>query len=61
MITPSIICAALIGLAQPVFSYPMVLSTAETSLTERAIEKRAPQGPKIGGADFPGMIIQKFV
>jgi hypothetical protein len=55
MLAPSIICAALLGLAQHAFSHPVVLSAAENSLTERAIEKRAPQGPKIGGADFPGM------
>jgi hypothetical protein len=58
MLTPSVICVALLGLAQQASSHPVVLSTAETSLIERAIEKRAPQGPKIGGADFPGMAIK---
>lgn len=61
MFTPSILCAALLGLAQPAFSRPVVESIAESYLTttKSSIEKRAPQGPKIGGADFPGTTVEK--
>jgi hypothetical protein len=42
MHTPAFVCAALLGLAQHVVSHPTV-------------KQRAPKGPKIGGANFPGM------
>ena len=53
---PSIICAALLGLATPALSRPVVPSTAGTYAARRTINKLAPQGPKIGGANFPGKI-----
>jgi uncharacterized membrane protein YraQ (UPF0718 family) len=52
----ALICAALLGLATPALSRPVVPSTAGIAAAERFIEKRAPQGPKIGGANFPGEI-----
>jgi hypothetical protein len=56
---PSIICATLLGLAAPALSRPVVPSTAGTYAARRTINKRAPQGPKIGGANFPGNIVRK--
>jgi len=51
---PTIICAALLSFATPALSRPVLPSTGDAFLTKRFIEKRAPQGPKIGGANFPG-------
>jgi len=53
---PSIICATLLGLASPVLSRPVVPSTNGAYSVRRSLNKRAPQGPKIGGANFPGKV-----
>jgi hypothetical protein len=62
MLKPSIVCAALLGLAQPVFSHPVASPTYATSSTDLSgVVKRAPQGPKLGGANFPGIATRKSV
>lgn len=53
MLTLKFVHAALIALAQPAFSRPVSRPTNEASLNLRSIEKRAPEGPKMGGANFP--------
>ena len=51
---PSIICVALLSFASPTLSRPVVPSTAGKDAARRTLNKRAPQGPKIGNANFPG-------
>ncbi|KAM0719181.1 hypothetical protein Q7P37_005086 [Cladosporium fusiforme] len=53
MLTLPVVCAALFGFTQNALSRPMTRSIEKISLTSRSIEKRAPSGPQIGGANFP--------
>lgn len=56
MLAPTLFCAGLLALAQPVFSRPVVKANDVAVMARKYLSKRAPAGPKIGGANFPGMI-----
>ncbi|KAL1584450.1 hypothetical protein WHR41_06385 [Cladosporium halotolerans] len=53
MLAPTLFFAGLLALAQPVFSRPVVKANDVAVMARKYLSKRAPAGPKIGGANFP--------